>query len=36
MNRPFWSFVVSALEAAINSSIVVGGCTPALSRRLLR
>jgi hypothetical protein len=36
MNRPFWSLVFDAFDAAISSSMVVGGFTPALSRMLLR
>src|SRR5215212_2931679 len=36
MNRPFWSLVVRALDAAISSSMVAGGFTPALSSTLLR
>src|SRR5918912_1465379 len=32
MNRPFWSLVLSAFDASISSSMVVGGFTPALSR----
>jgi hypothetical protein len=36
MNRPFWSLVFNAFDAAISSSMVVGGFTPALSRMLLR
>src|SRR4029453_14300138 len=34
MNKPFWSFVLSALEAAISSSMGAGGFSPAFSGML--